>query len=301
MLKKLQAIYPNSIMTKQKPEDYFSRYHWFSHESEEWIGIPKDDLVDNQLNLLRSLFDYYHTGNDSFHTSALAQGWYLYLFENGPMPLLDSGELYRLIYFQWTSGSINHLDFEAALQAFFDSKITVIWENAQNGIIIEPKKKHPLTENDFMAMYETLKSDFFVEPFFYIGKFRTLSEEFLTIIRYERSLLVNSRQLLKKERVFYFEILTPKYVAMNLPDILITIIKHDIIPVFQEDPELFLTIKVFLQNNMNASITAKNLFIHRNTLQYRLDKFTEKTGIILKDLNSAITVNLACTLFENAD
>jgi DNA-binding PucR family transcriptional regulator len=35
---------------------------------------------------------------------------------------------------------------------------------------------------------------------------------------------------------------------------------------------------------LNASLTAKRLFIHRNSLQYRIDKFIERTGIDIRQL-----------------
>lgn len=299
MLKKLQTLYPNSVSSKHKPEDYFSRYHWFSDESKEWVGIPREELLDNQLAILSSLFEYYHTGNQTYHSTALAKSWYSYLFENGPNPAIENGNSYRLIYFQWSSGKISFSDFEAALEAFFESTIIIIWENAVKGIIIEPKTKHPLPESDFIAMNETLKTDFFIEPSFFIGKFRYLTEEFLSLIRNERALFDFACRFFSQEKVYHFEMLTPRHLAMHLPEVIQKMIQHDIVPVFKEDRELFLTIKSFLKNNMNASITAKNLFIHRNTLQYRLDKFAEKTGIPLKDFYSAMTVYIACILFEN--
>jgi DNA-binding PucR family transcriptional regulator len=87
-------------------------------------------------------------------------------------------------------------------------------------------------------------------------------------------------------------------VAFSLPESIKDKVKLELSTVFTEDPELFTTIKVFLENNLNASLTAKKLYIHRNTLQYRIDKFIEKTGVQLKDFYGAFTVFLACLLFE---
>ena len=42
------------------------------------------------------------------------------------------------------------------------------------------------------------------------------------------------------------------------------------------DKELIESIKVFFQCNLNVSLAAKQLYLHRNTLQYRIDKFIEK-------------------------
>jgi hypothetical protein len=301
MLNKLQTLFPNSIISKQKPDDYFSKYHWFSHETDHWIGIPKENLLDDQLTLLKSLFNYYHTNDNSINTSLLAQSWYSYLFENGDFPNVVNEVSYRLNYFQWNSGKISLGDLEGALKAFFESEIILVWENESKGIIVEPKTKQSLTENDFTAMYETLKIDFFIDPYFFVGKFRFMTEEFLPLIRKERSLLEFAIKSFPKERVFQFEKLVPKYLTSHLPNLLKSVIQNDILPVFKEDRELFTTIQAFLQNNMNASITAKNLYIHRNTLQYRLDKFADKTSIPLKDFYSAITVYIACILFEGEE
>jgi DNA-binding PucR family transcriptional regulator len=301
MFTKLQAIYPNSIVTKQKPDDYFDQYHWFSDETENWIGIPKEEIKESQLQLLSTLFHYYQPGYSLFHSSPLSQSWYSYLYENGPIPVIQNHNEHsvRFIYFQWTSSNISYSDFESAIQAFFDIPIAIIWENSLKGIILEQKSKHPLTENDFIAMNETLKTDFFIEPFFYIGKFRELNGDFLSLVQDEKSLLDFALHNSKTEKVFYFEWIVPRLITNQIPQSLKNIILDNIFPVFKEDRELFLSIKAFLDNNLNSSYTAKKLFIHRNTLQYRVDKFTEKTGIALKEFPSILTVYLACILFEN--
>lgn len=301
MIKKLKTLYPNLIVNNKKPEDYFGHYHWFSIEFGEWIGIPKEDLLDNQLVLLKSLLDYYQTENNSLPTSSSSQKWYQYLFENGTTPIKEKDVSFRLIYFQWSNVKINLADFEQAIKAFFESDITIVWENEFKGIIIEPKIKHILSENDFLAIFETIKSDFYIEPYFYFGKFRLITEKSLPLIQFERALFDFSIHSFKQDRLFHFEKVVPQHLASHLPDSLKAVIQQDILPVLKEDEELFFTIKSFLQNNMNASNTSKNLFIHRNTLQYRLDKFTEKTGIPLKDFHSAMTVFIACSLYENSN
>ncbi|MHC0036815.1 PucR family transcriptional regulator [Pseudoneobacillus sp. C159] len=299
MLEKLYSLYPNAITSTEKPDDYFGNYHWFTDsEQNHWVGIPKNDLLENQFILLCSLFNYYKTGHTTIFSNEMAKHWYSFLFGNGPIPPSKITDEYRLIYFQWINTEISQLDFEAALQAFFSTNITVIWENTRKGIIIEPKNKLSLTETDFISMNETLKVDFFVDPYFYIGKFRPVTHELLKVVQKEMALFHFAITSSKKEKLYYFEKVTPYFIINYLPNPLRLMMEKEILPVFKDDPELFSTIKEFLQNNMNASLTAKNLFIHRNTLQYRLDKFTDKTGIPLKEFYSTITVYLACILFE---
>ncbi|MDM5197669.1 helix-turn-helix domain-containing protein [Fictibacillus enclensis] len=57
-----------------------------------------------------------------------------------------------------------------------------------------------------------------------------------------------------------------------------------------KDRDLIHSIKIFLECNMNLSMAAKKLYIHRNSLQYRVDKFIEKTGIDVKQFKQAVAV-----------
>ncbi len=59
------------------------------------------------------------------------------------------------------------------------------------------------------------------------------------------------------------------------------------------DHELLHTVKMFCKTNLNVSETAKQLFVHRNSLQYRLDKFIEKTGIDIRQFEEGLKVYLA--------
>lgn len=59
------------------------------------------------------------------------------------------------------------------------------------------------------------------------------------------------------------------------------------------DTEVLETIRVYFQENLNVSEAAKKLFIHRNSLQYRLERFLEKTGYDLKRFEHAVMVSIA--------
>ncbi len=59
------------------------------------------------------------------------------------------------------------------------------------------------------------------------------------------------------------------------------------------DNETLQTIDIFFENNLNVSETARQLFIHRNTLVYRLDKIQKNTGLDLRDFYQAITFRVA--------
>ncbi len=59
------------------------------------------------------------------------------------------------------------------------------------------------------------------------------------------------------------------------------------------DEETLSTIHKFFENSLNVSETSRQLFIHRNTLVYRLDKLQKSTGLDLRVFEDAITFKIA--------
>ncbi|MCI8615284.1 PucR family transcriptional regulator [Parablautia intestinalis] len=59
------------------------------------------------------------------------------------------------------------------------------------------------------------------------------------------------------------------------------------------DEETLTTINKFFENSLNVSETSRQLFIHRNTLVYRLDKLQKSTGLDLRVFEDAITFRIA--------
>ncbi len=59
------------------------------------------------------------------------------------------------------------------------------------------------------------------------------------------------------------------------------------------DEETLMTISKFFENSLNVSETSRQLFIHRNTLVYRLDKLQKQTGLDLRVFEDAITFKIA--------
>ena len=59
------------------------------------------------------------------------------------------------------------------------------------------------------------------------------------------------------------------------------------------DEETLTTIQKFFENSLNVSETSRQLFIHRNTLVYRLDKLQKTTGLDLRIFEDAITFRIA--------
>jgi carbohydrate diacid regulator len=64
------------------------------------------------------------------------------------------------------------------------------------------------------------------------------------------------------------------------------------------DPETLATLDAFFAMDCNVSETAKRLFIHRNTLLYRLDKIKQETGLDVRSFNDAVLVRILLLLYK---
>ncbi|MBU8768003.1 PucR family transcriptional regulator [Cytobacillus oceanisediminis] len=295
MLKKLHDQYPGSLLENEKPDfSFYSDMYWLHHEdSGQWLGIPSQEVSADSLMVLKTLFEFHDC---SIHHAPASQAWFQYLFSNGEIPSLAKDVPYRLVQFKMSEGDWIREDMEAAFKGFFEKDILILWNGPARGVIVE-EANTPLAEEEFLAISNAFESDFFVKTAFYIGIPNRFEAHLRNYFKEEQRFFEQASSLLPAEKVLKYETLFPSLVTGSMDAIL----KKSLLSrlsLLQEDSELLHTIKVFLQNSSNVSLTAKKLYVHRNTLQYRLDKFTEKTGLQLKDFNSALTVYLACLLVE---
>ena len=61
------------------------------------------------------------------------------------------------------------------------------------------------------------------------------------------------------------------------------------------------TIQKFFENNLNVSETSRKLFVHRNTLVYRLEKIKKLTGLDLREFDDAIVFKVALMVKKYLD
>lgn len=89
--------------------------------------------------------------------------------------------------------------------------------------------------------------------------------------------------------VYYFEDIVAYSVVRNNIEL-----KNKILDYINKDvsSEVVHTVLEFIENNMNSSSTSKKLYMHRNTLNYRVDNFIEATKINVKTFKGANAVYL---------
>ena len=65
-----------------------------------------------------------------------------------------------------------------------------------------------------------------------------------------------------------------------------------------EDEELCATAEEFLLSSLNVSETSRNLYMHRNTLSYRLDKIEKATGLNIRHFSDAVSFRVLSVLYQ---
>ena len=120
-----------------------------------------------------------------------------------------------------------------------------------------------------------------------------LSQDTLVDFRLYESHRYTSKNELEKQAVFIKEKIKDinfnTYSYLNDYVILLHFVhqfdqnfKNYLFSKFNNDSLMIETIKTFLENNQNVGLSAKALYVHRNTLTQRLDKFYQATGFNLK-------------------
>lgn len=65
-----------------------------------------------------------------------------------------------------------------------------------------------------------------------------------------------------------------------------------------DDEEMLNTAEAFLQNSLNVSETSRQLYMHRNTLLYRLDKIEKATGLNVRQFSDAVSFRVLTVLYK---
>lgn len=134
--------------------------------------------------------------------------------------------------------------------------------------------------------------------YFRNGRNLSLEEKILELLE-NHELLIRMK---KKSRIKASEDLTLLSLADGLSPAIRNSYMKDLAPYYARlSPELKLTLSIFFDENLSMSRTAKKLYIHRNTLTYRIGKIQQITGLDIRKINEAIKLILASCLLPDGD
>lgn len=145
------------------------------------------------------------------------------------------------------------------------------------------------------GVVNTIMSECLLDVSCYIGESYTLPRAVNERAQEELDMFQNALRFDRKKTVVTYKDIIPILLLAAMPDVQKEALVQRLIRNVLDDKELLLTVRSFLQQNLNVSETAKQLYIHRNSMQYRLEKFQDKTGLDVRQFEDAVKAYMALT------
>lgn len=289
MIKKLNKIFSSLIVNPATSQYLTDDYHWFSTDTNEVIGIHEKELTEN-YNLLLSTFLTPIDLKFPIPTSEETE-WKKIIHNKRAYPTNEHEEPVRFIFFSIQKKQLEPKQFNEAIYELFSQQVPILWENEHEGIIIEKK---PAIKEDisFENIIDVLISDLYVKIKFFVGPYE---KNIIDVQHYYKNITEAAGIAFahsKKPVLTYIDAI-PYILLHQASATFRSKVPSYILREMNEDEEMLKTMEVFFECNLNVTVTAKKMYMHRNSLQYRLDKFTEKTGINIQQFDQALTVYLA--------
>lgn len=238
-----------------------------------WFILPKNKLSLTEINLLETLFPETSFVDTKHHQ------WYNILFANEPV----KEEGYFRIY-QIQIQSMPDYSKQTWLENIREMLHLVddFFLSPKELILVEKKSKHSFSLEDLKGLFATLDADFDATTKIFVGSFFEARENFTQLFAEEQHICQQEAKRFFQEKFLSLAPIALDYLTKE------KIEKSQLLQSFRKvllkDEELLEIILALVKNQGNVSSAAKDLYMHRNTLQYRLDKFHEQTGFNLKNM-----------------
>ena len=145
-------------------------------------------------------------------------------------------------------------------------------------------------------MEDTLRTELYVKTVIGIGTLAAHLRELADAYKEAQTAIEVGKVFDTDKRILNYENLGIGRLIYQLPTTLCEIFLSE---VFEQnsidslDQETLFTINKFFENNLNVSETSRRLFVHRNTLVYRLEKIKKHTGLDLREFDHARVFKVA--------
>jgi len=158
--------------------------------------------------------------------------------------------------------------------------------------VAEPEELEKLAQN----MEETLRSELYIKTVIGIGTVAEHLRELADAYKEAQTAIDVGKVFDTEKSVINYENLGIGRLIYQLPTTLCEIFLTEVFKknsIDSLDQETLFTINKFFENNLNVSETSRKLFVHRNTLVYRLEKIKKLTGLDLRQFDHAIVFKVA--------
>ncbi|MFJ5770933.1 PucR family transcriptional regulator [Psychrobacillus sp. NPDC093180] len=287
----LATLFPSIELLSECPnlnETYTYIFH--NEKLNCWMTIDKNEVSDREYALLCSLFQEVKPAG--LTNESLAEKWIKFLHDKGPVPLKKDTEI-RIIQLHFNVKEAIESHLEEAVKLFFDDAMRLIFISSEDAVLIEEKSSYIHTLDDFSSFIVALESDFFITVKMYIGKFHPTTQPFASHFITEQKWFFKGLSRNRAEQIYSMQNTFPFILIDQISEELKQIIHKEILEPIEYDMELLQSVQLLFENGFNASVAAKKLHVHRNTLQYRLSKFQVVTDINVRNFDGALVAYCA--------
>ncbi|MFB1081456.1 helix-turn-helix domain-containing protein [Jeotgalibacillus sp. JSM ZJ347] len=280
--------FPDAKQPKQVPESEQSYYTWYRDpDTDQFIGFSKSTLSDREKDLLSIILI-----PSSPPPAGPAGEWRRFLTEENAKCPYEHGKVFRMI--QYISDSPFQAEGEQTLHFVFSDEAIVIQFDEYSGLVIEPQTDDTLALDELASAAQAIENDLEMKVTFFAGSFHSSGPNTKTMLEMERAWFDRYIPFESKHSVLSLFDVMPVNLINRFSDLEKDTLFAAIFELFDNERDLPKIIQSFVENLSNVSSTAKLLYMHRNSLQYRLDKFSEKAGIDIKTFNGGLIAYFAC-------
>ena len=146
------------------------------------------------------------------------------------------------------------------------------------------------------SIVDTLSSEFYIHAVIGIGTTVDNLKDLARSFKEAQTALEVGKVFDNEKTIVSYDNLGIARLIYQLPTTLCETFLHEVFKlgsIESLDQETLFTIQKFFENNLNVSETSRKLFVHRNTLVYRLEKIKKLTGLDLREFEHAIVFKIA--------
>lgn len=287
MFEQLQRLYPQAQAVA--PDAVLPGY-LIVQLGDQGLAIPQADLTSKEEELL--LMMSLAKATPQVPVVDLAphqQAWRAFLLEGQPLDAEMRGSLVCIyLIMQAKSETFDPVLWQQTLEDSLEAIEVVIPDEANRWLVCLRGMEHV---GALVDIIKTLDIDFETVTRGCVGLVAKLDQDYVAHFQDERRLVHSIlSQIMEPEIVPLTSVLlrlvgrevTKQYAFM---DRLHDVLKHN--------PDYAATVRALFEHQGNLSHAADELYIHRNTLTYRLSKYTKETGLNLQHLTDLIVSYLA--------
>ncbi len=214
----------------------------------------------------------------------------------------------RVAFLIRVSGSNDVSTYDVVQNLFPDKQKDFVFSIGENDIVLIKEIKPGIDSKDLeklaRSIADTLSGEFYTKAVVGIGTAVTGVKELATSFKEAQVALEVGKVFDNEETIVRYDNLGIARLIYQLP---VTLCETFLREVFHQggieslDHETLFTIRRFFENNLNVSETSRKLFVHRNTLVYRLEKIKKLTGLDLREFDHAIIFKIALMVRKYLD